>query len=64
VNELKLSRGETIVLQLLVTLGASSFDAPGGPAYMLMRRLEEQHKILVTTDDIINLLNKIKDLKK
>ena len=31
---------------------------------MLMRRLEEQHKILVTTDDIINLLNKIKDLKK
>lgn len=63
-NELQLNQGETIVIQLLVSIGASSFEAPGGPAYLLMRRLEEQHKIIITTDDIINLLNKIKDLKK
>lgn len=61
---LELSASEWLVLKMLAGLGASAFDAPGGPAYAVMRRIEEQYKVMITTDDIVNVLNKIQEAKK
>lgn len=60
-TSVEFTHSELVVLGLLVGLGASAFDAPAGPAYALKRRLEERFRFMITDQDIINVLKKIKD---
>lgn len=62
-NTITFSDNELAVLRMLVGIGATAFDVPGGPAYVIKGRLEEKLRKLVTTDDIINIIKKIEDRK-
>lgn len=62
-NMLTCSDNELAVLQMLVGLGATAFDIPGGPGYVIKGRLEKKLGRLITTEDIINIVSKVRDPK-
>lgn len=61
---LHLTRDEAIVLMLLVGVGATAFDVPGGLADQKRRFLEDKFKITITGDDIAKIINKVSNLTK
>jgi hypothetical protein len=63
-STLELTTTELDILGLLVGLGLSAFDVPGGPAYVLKGRLEKKKRYMITTQDIINVMKKIEEAGK
>lgn len=61
-KKMSMEDGEAVVLAMLVMIGGSAFDVPGGVAHQLRKRFEEKFRSPISDRDIAEMIVKVKSL--